>query len=273
MLDTLLIHPATKKQLFDIISSPSQALLLHGVEGVGLDTIGEAVGATIAGRPSFVEHIWAEKTGISIEQIREFYVQTRSKSKTKQVIVLHDADRMSDAAQTAFLKLLEEPTPGTFFILLAHYSQRLLPTIHSRVQKTEILPLTDVQTERFISSLTHDKKIKQQINFIAAGMPAEIYRLVTNDKYREDMFALATAAKQLVSGSLKDRLMVVNAHSSDRVQVEKLLDIVSRILLFQINQSPANTGMLQKLNKVLLIQQKIVSNGNIKAQLLRFTLN
>ncbi len=52
-----------------------------------------------------------------------------------KVALVIDADLMRVEAANAFLKLLEEPTPQTVFILTTARPDRLLPTIASRCQK------------------------------------------------------------------------------------------------------------------------------------------
>jgi len=56
-----------------------------------------------------------------------------SPSKSQwQVIVVEDADRFSEVVGNALLKSIEEPTPGTVWVLCAPSSEDVLPTIRSR---------------------------------------------------------------------------------------------------------------------------------------------
>ena len=52
----------------------------------------------------------------------------------RKVCLIDDADRMTAAAQSAFLKTLEEPSASTLFILVSGKADLLLPTIRSRCQ-------------------------------------------------------------------------------------------------------------------------------------------
>ena len=52
-----------------------------------------------------------------------------------KVSILTDVEAMRVEAANAFLKLLEEPTPATIFILITTRPDRLLPTISSRCQR------------------------------------------------------------------------------------------------------------------------------------------
>jgi DNA polymerase-3 subunit delta' len=49
-----------------------------------------------------------------------------------RVVIVDDADMMTEEAQNAILKILEEPPPKALLILVTHRPGRLLPTIRSR---------------------------------------------------------------------------------------------------------------------------------------------
>ena len=58
-----------------------------------------------------------------------------------RVAIVESAHRMTEDAQTAFLKTLEEPPPRTTIILCADDEERLLPTIHSRCVRIRLGPM------------------------------------------------------------------------------------------------------------------------------------
>src|SRR3989338_3283895 len=71
---------------------------------------------------------------ISIEEIRSlrFWLRQSPLSGGKKVAVVKSAPAMGQEAQNAFLKILEEPAPGSIIFLLAGHRRQLLPTIISR---------------------------------------------------------------------------------------------------------------------------------------------
>lgn len=60
---------------------------------------------------------------------------------TRRVIILAGADRMTEQAAQAALKLVEEPPPGTLLVLAAGETTDLLPTLVSRCQRVRVTPL------------------------------------------------------------------------------------------------------------------------------------
>lgn len=71
---------------------------------------------------------------IAVDRIRalnEFVASTAYRGQSK-VILISPAEAMHPSASNALLKMLEEPSRGTHFLLVSHQADRLLPTIRSR---------------------------------------------------------------------------------------------------------------------------------------------
>jgi DNA polymerase III delta prime subunit len=68
-----------------------------------------------------------------------------------RVAVVDDAHKMTDAAQNAFLKTLEEPPPDTVLILVTSEPSTLLSTIHSRCAGVVFDALPVPRVERFLA--------------------------------------------------------------------------------------------------------------------------
>lgn len=54
-----------------------------------------------------------------------------------RVVILKDADLLNSSSANAFLKTLEEPVPGTLFILTTSAVREILPTVRSRCQEIQ----------------------------------------------------------------------------------------------------------------------------------------
>lgn len=71
---------------------------------------------------------------ITIDAVRsvEPFLTLRAEEHETKLIIIQEADRLSDDSANAFLKTLEEPPPQTLIILITELPGRLLPTILSR---------------------------------------------------------------------------------------------------------------------------------------------
>ncbi|MBI1376635.1 MAG: DNA polymerase III subunit delta' [Frankiales bacterium] len=81
-----------------------------------------------------VEHVVPESVTYTVQETREL-VRRSALSPTRapwHVFVLEDADRLNAESANALLKSIEEPTPGTVWILCAPSTEDVLPTIRSR---------------------------------------------------------------------------------------------------------------------------------------------
>ena len=81
-----------------------------------------------------VEHVVPEGVTYTIAETHEL-VRRSALSPSRapwHVFVLEDADRLNAESANALLKSIEEPTPGTVWILCAPSTEDVLPTIRSR---------------------------------------------------------------------------------------------------------------------------------------------
>ena len=72
-----------------------------------------------------------------IQQVRalEDFVNVGSHRSGARVALIHPAEAMNLAAANSLLKMLEEPPPNVYFILVSSNIRRLLPTLLSRCRK------------------------------------------------------------------------------------------------------------------------------------------
>ncbi len=147
------------------------AWILSGLRGIGKANFAQAAAAelvaeagvpqpSVAAHPDIItlDHLPANddeekkraegkpfqtKRNITIDQIRRMQQRlfTRPTLGSRRVIIIDPADDMEKGAVNALLKSLEEPPIGTFFLLVAHRSGRLLPTIRSRCRMLRFAPL------------------------------------------------------------------------------------------------------------------------------------
>jgi DNA polymerase III delta' subunit len=74
---------------------------------------------------------------IALDDVREVIRKTTYKryGAKRRFVLVDPADSLMPAAANALLKTLEEPTPGTGFILICANTSAMLPTILSRCQR------------------------------------------------------------------------------------------------------------------------------------------
>ena len=77
-----------------------------------------------------------DKRSISVEQVRAVTdaLSLKGFHGGPKVVVIEPAEAMTVAAANALLKVLEEPSPNTYLLLVSHQAGRLASTIRSRCQ-------------------------------------------------------------------------------------------------------------------------------------------
>jgi len=85
-----------------------------------------------------------ERASIKIDVIREMLGRTsyRPFEGKRRMVLIREADTVEPAAQNSLLKSLEEPPPGTSFILTTAVPGALLPTVRSRCMRLRFGRLT-----------------------------------------------------------------------------------------------------------------------------------
>lgn len=274
-MDTIVIHPATHKTLEILRVDLPQSLLLSGQRGTGLMTIARS----IAGRelavtlsPQDTKGNPDENGTISVEMIRRLYEQTRAKQTARQVVIIDDADRMSHGAQSAFLKLLEEPGTHTCFILTSHAPDKLLTTVRSRLQHLHVRPITSEQTGELLANLgVTDATKRTQLQYLAEGLPAELARLIADDEAFSQRAAVIGDARTLLQGTPYEKSLVVQKYRGDRTAALRLIDSAVAIVRRTLSTKPQQV-LVGQLEQLLEIRENIASNYSAALQLMRFVL-
>ncbi|MEI7539579.1 MAG: AAA family ATPase [Candidatus Saccharibacteria bacterium] len=270
----LVINPISEKMLTTVIKKLPQSLLLTGKDGVGLSTIARHIAELRGITPIIIlperdEKVDLESGMISVDSMRRLYDETRTKTAAERIIIIDYAERMTHQSQNAFLKLLEEPGEGIYFILVSHSIQKLLPTIISRVENLDIKPITAKQSEELLDSLVIDDKIKRsQLLFMANGLPAELTRLNNDQAYFDKRSNIVRDARELLRGSTYQKLLIAQRYKDDRISVLTLLTDAANILYKSIVASP-QAATIKHIDMLLKTYQRIEANGNIRLCLAR----
>lgn len=266
------IHPVSEKMLRSALAQERHAIMLSGKEGSGLLTIAKEFSRAHKAslqivQPEKDEKIDLVKGVIGIEQIRRLYDTLRTSPANGRMIVIDYADRMGIPAQNAFLKLLEEPPARTQFMLLSHNPDRLLPTIQSRVEAIEVRPLTPEQSNAVLDELDVTDTLKRtRLLFIAAGLPAELTRLVADESYYEERVKIVKDARTFVTGNPYDRILLAKEYKDSRERALLLLSDAMRQLKDSLvtGGDSATIGALERLEQTYT---RLIEQGNVRLQL------
>ncbi|MEA2627031.1 MAG: polymerase subunit delta, partial [Candidatus Binatota bacterium] len=140
------------------------------------------------------------KRALSIDQVREMQAALgrRPIAGTRRVAIVDDAETLSEEAQNALLKTLEEPPPESFLILVSATGSALRPTVRSRCQRVTFRALDTATLERAL--IERFEKPAEEARELAAHAEGSVGRALSPHlgRIRE-----ATAAVDRVLASLR----------------------------------------------------------------------
>lgn len=148
-----------------------------------------------------VMRIDPDGASVKIDQVRELQKRFAYKAEGSKprVYVIEHAERLTTQASNALLKFLEEPGTATLAILLTDNIGALLPTIRSRVQRIQFVPLPpDAMTDALLSE-GHPPELVRPAVRLAPGLdPAR--ELIQNNGFAESRNAVLQLVKESASG-------------------------------------------------------------------------
>jgi DNA polymerase-3 subunit delta' len=124
---------------------------------------------------------------ISIDEVRQLVSSSQFSPSVGRyrVMVIEDADRMSERTSNVLLKALEEPPPRTVWILCAPSEADLIPTIRSRVRSVRLrVPAIDEVAELISRRDGVDLAVATRAAREAQSHIGMAHRLATNDEAR-----------------------------------------------------------------------------------------
>lgn len=137
-----------------------------------------------------------ERASIKIDVIREVLSHTsfRPFEGKRRFVLIREADTLEPEAQNSLLKSLEEPPPGTIFILTTAVPGALLPTVRSRCMRLRFGRLTSSEVAAALVR-DHDRSDGEarEAAPLADGSIGQALALANND-----LTALRDAAMRLL---------------------------------------------------------------------------
>lgn len=207
------------------------AFLFTGSSGCGKTTLGRIIKNMLGcSDADYKEMDSASVRGI--DTIREIRNHTRLKPMSGKVRVwlLDECHKLTNDAQNALLKILEDTPTHVYFILCTTDPEKLLKTIKSRCMQFTVGPLSEKQMTRLLTKITQ----KEGIDF-----PQEAYSYIHQNSL----------------GHVRSALLIL----------DKVIDLPASSIMKAIEQAQGDEAQVIELCRALLDKKK----WNMVAQILR----
>lgn len=174
----------------------SHANILVGENGLGKSLFAKEIAMEILGKSRFKQYadiieinIFKGRKSIGIEEIKHIIEEINKKpyESDKKVVILYSSDKMTEAAQNALLKTIEEPPAGSFIMLLCEKLDGILDTIKSRCQIYKLNRLNERDMKIFLNN-KFPSLSKQELKSVMAfsdGIPGRAEKFISDTALRK----------------------------------------------------------------------------------------
>jgi DNA polymerase-3 subunit delta' len=205
-------------------TSPDRAL--GGAPGCGFC---DGCHTSLIGTHADVEVVRTDLLSIGVKETRDLVRRAQLSPAVGrwQVIVLEDADRLTEGAGNVLLKAVEEPAPRTVWLLCAPSLEDVLPTIRSRCRH---LTLRTPPVDAVADVLVRRDGIEPDVAVAAAratqGHIGRARRLATDPRARERRAAVLKMPLRVheIGGCLKAAQELIDTATDDAKQVAEDVD-------------------------------------------------
>ncbi|MCX4731267.1 DNA polymerase III subunit delta' [Streptomyces sp. NPDC059832] len=206
-------------------TSPDRAL--GGAPGCGFC---DGCHTSLIGTHADVEVVRTDLLSIGVKETRELVRRAQLSPAVGrwQVIVLEDADRLTEGAGNVLLKAVEEPAPRTVWLLCAPSLEDVLPTIRSRCRHLTLrTPPVDAVADVLIRRDGIDPERAASAARATQGHIGRARRLATDERARSRRAAVLKLPLRVedIGGCLKAAQELIDTATDDAKQVSEEVDV------------------------------------------------
>lgn len=168
-----------------------------------------------------------DKKNISIDQIRDLKEKIGLSGFTNgyKIVIIVNAEEMTNEAANSFLKILEEPPQKSVIILLANKLRHIPETILSRCQTIKFAPVKKDEITEFIKK---EYKLNQnqaeEISAMAFGLPGRANKFLENKEFLDDFIKNQNLFIKILESDISQRLKI----AKEVAESEELAKIILR---------------------------------------------
>lgn len=176
--------------------------------------------------------VWVkrERSSLGVDEIREQLCNTmdiKPFSSPYKIYVVPEAEKMTEAAQNALLKTIEEPPEYGVVILLTSNISELLPTIQSRCLTLEFRPLTSSAVEEYLKTQCQvpDYLAKASAAF-AQGNLGKAMRYAQSEDFIERKDSILSLLRRVEDMTVTEMLEVITDLGTRKDEVRDYIDLM-----------------------------------------------
>ncbi len=208
--------------------------------------------------PDVVTVTSGNKKTVGVERIRELTaeVQLRPFYSQRKVYIFEDASSLTEGAQNALLKTIEEPPDYAVFIFITADKSSLLPTVRSRCVTLHFPPVESGRVVRYLRE--HHDEPEERLRFAAVfsgGAPERAERILSDEELERLRNESLDALSKLLSSKLVHAYDAAEFFEREKERAEQVIELwllyLRDMLCISCDDEKAviNTDKLPRLKK------------------------
>lgn len=232
-------HQNVKIQIKNSIDSNrfSHAHIFVGEDGIGKSLLAKEIALDIMGKKQMKQYvdiiefkIAKGKKSIGIEEVKNIIEEINKKpyEGDRKVIILYNSDKMTEPAQNALLKTIEEPPSGSFMLLLCEKLDGILDTVKSRCQVHKLNRLSQNDMKIFLNTKfpnLSDEKLRSVLAF-SDGIPGRAEKFISDLSLSEMRNIILDAFKELCDRNFNSYLKLSSYLSKNKYEWQEVLTCI-----------------------------------------------
>ena len=173
-----------------------------------------------------------EKPGtVGIDDVRKQItsdVDIRPYSSKYKIYIVADADKMTEAAQNALLKTIEEPPEYVVIILLTENAEILLPTIRSRCVMLKLRNIKDTLVKRYLMDHMEIPDYKADVcTAFAQGNIGKAIMLANSEHFNEIREEAVQLLRNINDMELEEVMEAVKEATTYKIDITDYFDVMA----------------------------------------------
>lgn len=216
-----------KKMLANLFA---RTLLCENNELEPCNACQSCIQAESSNNPDIITVVHEKVGSIGIDEIRTQInndILLKPYANQYKVYIVPDADKMTEQAQNALLKTIEEPPAYAVILLLTENVDQLLPTIQSRCVMLKLRNIRNTLVKEYLVQQKHIPEYQAQIcATFAQGNIGRALELATSEYFNEIKSSALTLLKQINELDTAEVIINVKKISEYKIDIIDYFDIM-----------------------------------------------
>lgn len=191
-----------------------------------------------------IRYISHEKASISVDDIREQLnndIGIKPYSSDYKIYIIPEANKMTEEAQNALLKTIEEPPKYAVIVLLTDNYENLLPTIQSRCIVLNTRPLGQAEiTEYLIRNLQMEPERAKIAAGFCQGNVGKAIHFASSESFKQMKDDTLRLLREIDEMDISDIMAMIKELSTRKGKINEYLDLMllwyRDVLMFKVTK-------------------------------------